>query len=76
MSPDPKERPEDAPEAILGTGADEPMSVEQAAVLKQLSIDAYEIDAFDEHLPRAEAERRIATLRAKLKLLDEPPHTL
>jgi len=52
------------------------MSAEQAARLKQLSIDAYEPDAFHEILTQAEAERRIATLSAKLKLLDEPPHTL
>jgi len=52
------------------------MTAEQAARLKQLSIDAYELDAFKEVLTRAEAELRIATLSAKLKLLDEPPHTL
>jgi hypothetical protein len=53
-----------------------PMTREQAARLKQLSIDAYELDAFREVLTQAEAERRIITLSAKLKLLDEPPHTL
>ena len=53
-----------------------PMTAEQAARLKQLSIDAYEPDAFGEILSKAEAARRIATLSAKLKLLDEPPHTL
>ena len=52
------------------------MTADQAARLKQLSIDAYELDAFKEVLTRAEAERRIITLSAKLKLLDEPPHTL
>lgn len=52
------------------------MTREQAARLKQLSIDAYELDAFREVLTQAEAERRIITLSAKLKLLDEPPHTL
>ncbi|HTT49479.1 MAG TPA: DUF3072 domain-containing protein [Pseudolabrys sp.] len=52
------------------------MTADQAARLKQLSIDAYEPDAFQEVLSQAEAERRIAALSAKLKLLDEPPHTL
>jgi Protein of unknown function (DUF3072) len=53
-----------------------PMTAEQAARLRQLSVDAYEPDAFKPDLTQAEAERRIATLSAKLKLLDEPPHTL
>ena len=53
-----------------------PMTAEQAARLRQLSIDAYEPEAFKEILTQAEAERRIITLSAKLKLLDEPPHTL
>ena len=53
-----------------------PMTAEQAARLKQLSIDAYEPDAFKPNLTQAEAERRIAALSAKLKLVDEPPHTL
>jgi hypothetical protein len=52
------------------------MTVEQAARLKQLAVDAYELDAFKEVLTQAEAARRIATLSAKLKLLDGPPHTL
>lgn len=53
-----------------------PMTAEQAARLKQLSIEAYEPDAFADVLTEAEAERRIATLSAKLKLLDGPPYTL
>ena len=52
------------------------MTAEQAARLRQLSVDAYELDAFKPDLTHAEAERRIITLAAKLKLLDEPPHTL
>lgn len=52
------------------------MSAEQAVRLKQLAIDAYELDAFQEILTQVEAERRIAMLSAKLKLLDGPPHTL
>jgi hypothetical protein len=52
------------------------MTAEQAARLKQLSVDAYEPDAFKQILTQAEAARRIATLSAKLELLDGPPHTL
>jgi hypothetical protein len=52
------------------------MTVEQAATLKGLAEAAYELDAFKPNLTRAEADQRIATLTAKLKLLDEPPHTL
>jgi hypothetical protein len=55
---------------------DEPMTAEQAARLKALSIEAYEPEAFSETLTRAEAEKRIAVLSAKLPLLDRPPHTL
>jgi Protein of unknown function (DUF3072) len=58
------------------TTVDEPMTAEQAAILKRLAEAAYELDAFKRHLTRAQAEIRIAMLTAKLKLLDEPPHTL
>ena len=53
-----------------------PMTAEQAARLKQLAIDAYDLDAFKPNLTQAEARRRIAMLSAKLPLLDAPPHTL
>jgi hypothetical protein len=56
--------------------ADRPMTAEQAAMLKRLAEAAYELDAFKPNLTRAEADVRIAMLTAKLKLLDEPPHTL
>jgi hypothetical protein len=56
--------------------ADEPMTAAQAAMLKRLAQDAYELDAFKLNLTRAEADKRIAMLTAKLKLLGEPPHTL
>jgi hypothetical protein len=56
--------------------ANAPMSTAQANELRQLAIDAYEPDAFQQQLTAAEAERRIETLKAKLKLLDGPPHTL
>jgi hypothetical protein len=58
------------------TTGETPMTADQAARLKQLAFDAYEPDAFREVLSQAEAERRIAMLSAKLKLLDTPPHTL
>jgi hypothetical protein len=53
-----------------------PMTAEESAVLKKLAIDAFEQEAFSPDLTQAEARRRIATLTAKLALLDEPPHTL
>jgi Protein of unknown function (DUF3072) len=56
--------------------ADEQMTAAQAATLKRLAQDAYELDAFKPNLSRTEADRRIAMLTAKLKLLGEPPHTL
>jgi hypothetical protein len=55
---------------------DAPMTAEQAVQLKQLARNAYEPEAFSQNLTRAEAQRRIAMLNAKLKLQDEPPHTL
>jgi Protein of unknown function (DUF3072) len=54
----------------------QPMTPEQAATLKRLAQLAYELDAFKPNLTSAEADRRIAALNAKLKLLDGPPHTL
>jgi hypothetical protein len=55
---------------------DQPMTIVQAATLKRLAQDAYELDAFKANLTRAEAKKRIIMLTAKLKLLGEPPHTL
>jgi hypothetical protein len=52
------------------------MTVVQAATLKRLAEAAYEREAFKPNLTRDEADVRIAMLTAKLKLLDEPPHTL
>jgi hypothetical protein len=51
------------------------MTAEQAALLRQLAFDAYEPEAFSPRLTKAEAQRRIVTLQAKLKLMSEPPHT-
>jgi Protein of unknown function (DUF3072) len=56
--------------------ANRPMTAAQVATLKRLAEAAYELDAFKTNLTRAEADKRIAMLTAKLKLLGEPPHTL
>lgn len=61
---------------MLATGADAPMTPDQAVLLRQLAEQAYEPDAFAERLTRRNADLRIAMLRAKLKLINEPPHTL
>ena len=50
------------------------MTNDQAIQLRQLAFDAYEPDAFRLNLTRTEAERRIAALQAKLRLMDDPPH--
>jgi Protein of unknown function (DUF3072) len=55
--------------------ADGPMTAAQAAMLKRVAQAVYELDAFKPNLTRTEADKRIAMLTAKLKLLDEPPHT-
>ena len=49
--------------------ADEQMTAAQAATLKRLAQDAYELDAFKPNLSRTAADKRIAMLTAKLKLL-------
>lgn len=62
-----------------GTGdrvsGDDPMTGAQASRLKALSEEAFEYDAFDPALTKAEASRRINALTAKLAKLGEPPHT-
>jgi hypothetical protein len=63
------------PDLTLTAEPDAPMTSEQASLLKSLSRDAYDFEAFAPHLSQAEAARRIAGLRAKLKLQSEPPHT-
>jgi len=55
--------------------AQAPMAPAQAAELKQLAEEAFEPDAFDPSLTQAEAGERIRALKAKLRLLSEPPHT-
>ncbi|HEY6024494.1 MAG TPA: DUF3072 domain-containing protein [Pseudolabrys sp.] len=51
------------------------MTAKQAALLRALAFDAYEPEAFKQNLTKVEAERRIEVLRAKMKLISEPPHT-
>lgn len=63
------------PESILSTGADTLMSAKQAETLRALAKDALEHEAFRETLTSSEAALRIAMLKAKLKLMSEPPHT-
>ena len=60
------------PKAMTADGL---MTAAQAATLKRLAQDAYELDAFKLNLTGTEADIRIAMLTAKLKLLGEPPHT-
>ncbi len=60
----------------LTTATVELMTIEQAKLLKHLAQETYEPQAFKSNLTQAEAARRIATLRAKIKLQGEPPHTL
>jgi hypothetical protein len=52
------------------------MTDEQATALKSISEQAFEPEAFKRNLGGAEAALRIAALRAKLRLMDGPPHTL
>ena len=54
----------------------QPMTAEQATLLEKIAFDAYEPEAFRPDLTQAEAERRIDMLKAKLKMMDGPPHTL
>jgi len=63
-------------EELEAMTADQPMTAEQVATLKRLAEAAYELEAFQPNLTRAEADLRISILAAKLKLLDGPPHTL
>ncbi len=76
MAAKPKTAGSRRPQPILSTGPGARMSPAQRALLRQLALDGYELDAFSDQLTQAEAARRIAMLQAKLKLMDEPPHTL
>ena len=58
------------------TSGESTMTGTQAAALRRLAEEAFEPEAFNARLTRAEAARRIAALSAKLRLQDGPPHTL
>jgi hypothetical protein len=51
------------------------MAAAQAVELKGLAAETLEPDAFDPSLTAAEAAERIKALKAKLRLMSEPPHT-
>ena len=55
---------------------EEPMTEPQMSLLRRLAEEALEPEAFSRQLSRAEAQRRIEALAAKLRLQDGPPHTL
>jgi Protein of unknown function (DUF3072) len=55
---------------------DDPMTESQLKTLQRLASEAFEPEAFSRQLSRAEAQRRIDALTAKLRLQDGPPHTL
>jgi hypothetical protein len=65
----------DQPDLTLTADPGAPMTGVQRELLKKLAHDAYDFEAFSSNLSQAEAARRMATLRAKLKLQGEPPHT-
>lgn len=52
------------------------MTPDQAVLLRQLAIEAYDADAFEERITRLDVEFRIALLRAKLRRIGEPPDRL
>jgi hypothetical protein len=56
--------------------AAQPITAEQCAQLRQLAYETFEPEAYSPSITQVEAERRIAMLSAKLKLLDGPPFTL
>jgi hypothetical protein len=51
----------------------QPMTTDELMTAAQAT---YDLDAFKPNLTGTEADKRIAMLKAKLKLLDGPPHTL
>ncbi len=64
------------PDAVLSTGADAAMTADQERQLRELSKDALEPEAFSRTLTQAEAAERIIMLKAKMKLMSHPPHTV
>jgi Protein of unknown function (DUF3072) len=73
---DPRPPPNTEKDPSEWVSGDEPMTGAQASYLKTLSEQAREPEAYNERLSKAEASKRIDALKAKLKLLDGPPHTL
>lgn len=65
-----------APPQAVPASADDPMTREQAARLKELAGEALEPESFHPSLTSSEAARRIAALEVKLRMMDGPPHTL
>jgi Protein of unknown function (DUF3072) len=63
------------PDLTLTGGGDDPMTPEQAKLLKWLAHEAYDMEAYGAHLTQKEAARRIVALQAKIKLQGNPPHT-
>lgn len=73
LDPQPPSNMEKDPEDWVS--GDDPITPAQASYLKTLSEQALEPQAYDETLTKAEASKRIDALKAKLGLLDGPPHT-
>jgi len=63
------------PHTTLTADGGEPMTAEQAELLKRLAQEAYDTEAYGPALTQKEAARRIAALQAKIKLQGNPPHT-
>ena len=72
LAPDPPSNMEKNPDEWVSGG--DPMTGAQASYLKTLAEEAREPDAYDPALTKAEASKRIDMLKAKLKLMGEPPH--
>jgi hypothetical protein len=73
LEPAPSSNMEKTPDQWVS--GDDPMTGAQTSYLKTLSEQALEPQAYDETLTKAEASNRIDALKAKLRLLDGPPHT-
>lgn len=63
LDPDPRSNTQKDPDDWVS--GDDPMTGAQASYLKTLSEQAGEPDAFDAHLTKAEASKRIDALKAK-----------
>jgi len=65
-----------APSTHGDAAGEAPMTEAQMLLLRRLAEETLEPEAFSRQLTRAEAQRRIEALRAKLRLQDGPPHVL